>query len=637
MIRAHWASLRLRLWLLILLTFMPVLGLMFYTAVEQRQHAVQEVKREALRMAQIVSSDQERLIDGTRHLLSVLAHVPDVRDRGPEVCERFLSNLRRDNPHYSIFGLANRAGDVICSSVPQDEPVNIADRSYFVGAMVARDFAIGEFQIGRITSKPAINFGHPIFDSDGRVQSVVFTGMDLSWLNYFVAAAALPEGALLLVIDRVGTILARYPPNPQAVVEKLDRSDPLFLAMLGQGQGNIEQQEFDGTPRIFAFTTLRGLPTAGYVSIGIPQAMAYAPARQALTRNLVCLGVVGVLALAAAWIGVELFIARRMQALVQAAKRLSTGDLSTRTGLPHGPGELQQLAAAFDEMAASLEKHEMQQRLEEDLRRHNEALEEENRRIREVNQLKSEFVSLVSHELRTPLTAISGYLDLLLEAQGGQSTAKRQELLGIVKKNAERLVKLIDDLLDLSRIESGKVELRITAVDIVGVITEVVGLLQPQIEAKAQQLSFDRMLTIPAVAGDAERIRQILINLLSNAHKYTPQGGHIRLTAGVDHGWVRIDVQDNGIGLSPDEQAHLFDRFFRARQPATQGVEGTGLGLSITRLLVEMQGGRLTVSSIPGEGSTFTFTLPVANVPQWKLSVEQSPLTATHDTPSDAA
>ena len=188
-------------------------------------------------------------------------------------------------------------------------------------------------------------------------------------------------------------------------------------------------------------------------------------------------------------------------------------------------------------MAESLEKHQMQQRLEEELRRQNEALAEENRRVQEVNQLKSEFVSLVSHELRTPLTAISGYLDLLLEAPGAQSTAKQQELLGIVKRNAERLVKLIDDLLDLSRIESGKVELRITAVDIVALITEVVSLLQPQIEAKGQELSFDRTQTLPAVAGDAERIRQILINLLSNAHKYTPQGG-TDLAHGTRRGWM---------------------------------------------------------------------------------------------------
>jgi signal transduction histidine kinase/heme exporter protein D len=616
------ASLRLRLWLLVFLALIPVLILMFYSAAEQRRRTVRDVQDQALRMAQIVSSNQERLIDGTRQLLSVLAHVPDVRDRGPDTCERFLSSLLKDNPPYSFFGLANRAGDVICGSVPSDELVNIADRAYFVGAMVARDFAIGEFQIGRITGKAAINFGYPIFESDGRVQAVVFAGIDLSWLNRLVAAAELPEGALLLVFDRNGVILASYPPNPQAAVGKPDRSNPLFQAMLAQGQGTTELREFDGIPRIFAFTGLRGLPTAGYVSIGIPQAVAYAPVRRALTRNLVCLGVVGVLTLAAAWIGVELFIVRHMQALVQAAKRLSTGDLSTRTGLPHGPGELQQLAAAFDEMAASLEKHAMQQRLEEDLRRHNEALEEENRRVREVNQLKSEFVSLVSHELRTPLTAISGYLDLLLEAQGAQSTAKQQELLGIVKRNAERLGKLIDDLLDLSHIESGKVELRVTAVDIVALITEVVSFLQPQIEAKGQRLSFDWPQTLPAVAGDAERIRQILINLLSNAHKYTPQGGQIWLTVRAEDGWVRIDVQDNGIGLSPDEQAHLFDRFFRAQQPATQGVEGTGLGLPITRLLVEMHGGQITVTSAPGAGSTFSFTLPVADVPQWKLRVE---------------
>jgi signal transduction histidine kinase len=392
--------------------------------------------------------------------------------------------------------------------------------------------------------------------------------------------------------------------------------------MLARGQGTVELHEVDGIPRIYAFTDLRGLSEAGYVSIGIPQAVAYAPARRALTRNLICLGVIGVSALAAAWVGGEVFIVRPVQALVRATKRLGIGDLSTRSGLPHGPGELDQLAAAFDEMAASLEKHQMQQRLEEDLRRHNEALEEENRRVQEVNQLKSEFVSLVSHELRTPLTAISGYLDLLLEAQGTLSPAKNQELLAIVKRNTERLVKLIDDLLDLSRIESGKIELRATAVDIVALITEVVGLLQPQIEAKGQLLSFDPTQSLPAVAGDVERIRQILINLLSNAHKYTPQGGRIWLTADAEDGWVRINVRDNGIGLSPDEQARLFDRFFRARRPATQGVEGSGLGLPITRLLVEMHGGRITVTSAPGKGSTFSFTLPAADVPPCQLRVE---------------
>jgi signal transduction histidine kinase len=296
--------------------------------------------------------------------------------------------------------------------------------------------------------------------------------------------------------------------------------------------------------------------------------------------------------------------------LVRATKKLSEGDLSTRTGLPAGPGELGQLAAAFDEMAASLEKQQAQQRLEEELRRHNEELEEENRRVEEVNRLKSEFVSLVSHELRTPLTAITGYLDLLAENVGDGSTAQQRQLLSIIQSNADRLVGLIDDLLDLSRIESGKVELRVTAVDISALITEVAKLFQPQIDARGQRLSLDLPQACALVQGDAERIRQILINLLSNAHKYTPSGGHIWVSTHDAEGYVHVDVRDNGIGLSPEEQAQVFNRFFRAREPATRQVEGTGLGLAITRLLVEMQGGQITVTSAPGEGSTFSFTLP---------------------------
>jgi signal transduction histidine kinase len=151
-------------------------------------------------------------------------------------------------------------------------------------------------------------------------------------------------------------------------------------------------------------------------------------------------------------------------------------------------------------------------------------------------------------------------------------------------------------------------------VDVMALIAEVASLLQPQIEAKGQQLTVTKAESLPLVRADADRIRRILINLLSNAHKYTPAGGHIWVTAHLEEGWVRIDVRDDGIGLSPDEHAHLFDKFFRAQQPARQGVEGTGLGLPITRLLVELHGGRMSVASVPEEGSTFSFTLPVADV-----------------------
>jgi signal transduction histidine kinase len=248
-------------------------------------------------------------------------------------------------------------------------------------------------------------------------------------------------------------------------------------------------------------------------------------------------------------------------------------------------------------------------------RRLREQLEALNRRLEDVNQLKSEFVTVASHELRTPLTAITGYMELLLEGQMGPLAAAPRQCLGMVKRNAERLVELIDDLLDIARIEAGKVELQRTPLDLAPLIQEVATALRPHIEAKGQQLSLALAAALPSASGDAERVRQILTNLLSNAHKYTPSGGRITVTAGGEAGRVWIEVQDTGIGLSPEDQGRLFTKFFRAQHPMTREVGGTGLGLAITRALVELHGGAIAVASAPGQGSTFSVTLPAAQEP----------------------
>jgi signal transduction histidine kinase len=243
-------------------------------------------------------------------------------------------------------------------------------------------------------------------------------------------------------------------------------------------------------------------------------------------------------------------------------------------------------------------------------------LVEEATRAHEVNQLKSEFVTLVAHELRTPLTAITGYAELLLEGQDGHVTAAHREYLGVVRRNAVRLVALIDDLLDLARLEAGKIELQCRPLNLVDLIQEVARLLHPQLEAKGQVLTLDLAEALPVVWGDAARITQILTNLLANAHKYTPARGRISITARGEAGRVRVTVQDTGIGIAPEDQAQLFTAFFRAQHRATQGVAGTGLGLAITRALVELHGGAMGVTSVPGQGSAFSFTLPISPEPE---------------------
>src|SRR6266581_5619221 len=234
---------------------------------------------------------------------------------------------------------------------------------------------------------------------------------------------------------------------------------------------------------------------------------------------------------------------------------------------------------------------------------------------REVDRMKSEFVSMVSHELRTPLTSIKGYVDLILTDETvGELTELQREFLGIVGNNAHRLMSLVNDLLDLSRMESGKIELHRKPLDITLLIRELVPSFQPGWDEKRQTFTLHLPEKAPKVLADADRLMQILSNLLSNAHKYTPDEGHIDLSVEIAEPVARVEVTDSGIGLSTEEQAKLFTRFYRAHNPAAEAVGGTGLGLVITRSLVEMQGGEMQVSSEPGHGSTFGFTLPLAHV-----------------------
>jgi signal transduction histidine kinase len=231
--------------------------------------------------------------------------------------------------------------------------------------------------------------------------------------------------------------------------------------------------------------------------------------------------------------------------------------------------------------------------------------------VAEANRLKTEFVSMVSHELRTPLTAIQGYAELLGEGTDIPDR-ERHECLASVKSNAERLLALINELLDLSRIEAGRIDLRCAAMDLKPLIESAARSLRPLVDGKRQALTLELRDAPSAVWADADRVTQILTNLISNASKYTPEGGRITVTAHHAGAFARVEIRDTGIGLSAEQQAQLFTPFFRAQRRGKDHAGGTGLGLVITRLLVERHGGRITVSSAPDQGSTFSFTLPIA-------------------------
>ena len=229
---------------------------------------------------------------------------------------------------------------------------------------------------------------------------------------------------------------------------------------------------------------------------------------------------------------------------------------------------------------------------------------------REANRAKSEFVSVVAHELRTPMTSIRGYAGMLAQGIGGTLQPDQEQFVDTIIGNVERMRVLVSDLQDVSRLETGQIRLEPTEASLAAAVQSAMQTTQAQMQGRAQQLTIDLPEDLPPVRADPARLAQVLINLLSNAHKYTQDGGQISVCAWSEDDQVLCAVSDTGIGMSPDDQAELFTKFFRSSHPDVQATSGTGLGLCIVKSLVELQGGQLHVNSALGEGSTFTFTLP---------------------------
>jgi len=288
-------------------------------------------------------------------------------------------------------------------------------------------------------------------------------------------------------------------------------------------------------------------------------------------------------------------------------------------------------AALIAEIAQRKRAEEEIRRLNEDLERRvaertaelaaaNKQLELRNSEVERAGKFKDQFLSTMSHELRTPLNAVLGFSELLADERYGTFNERQGRYISHIHTSGKHLLSLINDILDLSKIEAGRLELAVESVRVETAFGEVLGALRPLAEKKSQTLS-QHMETGLYVRADATRFKQVLMNLLGNAIKFTPEGGHIELAARLMEGQVRVDVRDTGPGIPPEEQKRIFEAFYRLRQSG-KTTEGTGLGLAITRRLVELHGGQLGLESQPSQGSCFYFSLPVAPAVSGSLARE---------------
>ena len=228
------------------------------------------------------------------------------------------------------------------------------------------------------------------------------------------------------------------------------------------------------------------------------------------------------------------------------------------------------------------------------------------------SQYKSEFLAHMSHELRTPLNVIIGFSELMLDGVPGKVNEEQKQCLSDVLTSSQHLLSVINEVLDLAKIESGEVELKLSNIRLTGVIQSLRNEMMPILTAKKQSLEVNVEEGLPMVRADRNRVRQVLLNLLSNASKFTPESGKLKVEAVRENNWCRISVVDNGIGIKKDDQERIFEQFSQLDSNLTKEEGGTGLGLAIVKQIIEKHGGRIWVESEYGNGSRFTFTLPLA-------------------------
>jgi PAS domain S-box-containing protein len=237
---------------------------------------------------------------------------------------------------------------------------------------------------------------------------------------------------------------------------------------------------------------------------------------------------------------------------------------------------------------------------------------EKTREAEEASRAKSEFLAHMSHELRTPLNVIIGFSELMLDGVAGNVNEEQRQCLSDVLSSGQHLLSLINDILDLSKIESGKLELELRNISLSSLIESLKNEMMPLIAKKRQTLEVKVENGLPLVRADKAKIRQVLINLLSNSTKFTPDGGKLQVEVVREDGWCRVSVIDNGIGIEEENQEKIFEPFCQLGTSPPRESSGTGLGLAIAKQIIEKHGGRIWVESKYGEGSRFNFTLPLA-------------------------
>jgi signal transduction histidine kinase len=446
-------------------------------------------------------------------------------------------------------------------------------------------------------------------------QGVIEGDVDLGSVRDAIARAKIGAAGYAYAVDAQGTLIAHPDKNLVLAHTSFATLPQVRAALTGAALAGADVvttgRDPDGREVLGAYQRVD--PPGWWVFVEEPLSEAFAPIESAIWRTALLLVVFLLVAIATSVLLARNLV-RPIESIQVAASKIGSGALDQRIEIS-SRDELGALAEEFNRMTARLQASYagLEQQVEERTRELTSALsrlDEQTRELEAASHHKSEFLANMSHELRTPLNAISGFSQVLRKQLYGEVNEKQAEYLDDILASARHLTSLIDDVLDLSKVEAGQIELEVAPFSLPAALERGVVIVRERATKGRVRISLSSDPGVDLVIGDERRVRQVIFNLLSNAVKFTPAGGTVDVAVARLDGEVRVSVSDSGPGIAPEDQVRIFEEFQQASAGKEQG-EGTGLGLALSKRLVELHGGRIWAESEPGRGSRFVFTLPV--------------------------
>jgi len=604
----------------------------------QRRFAEEALERDTLEAARDIGEELRT------HQQALSVAVRDSRpDSSPAELARRLENLRREYRGFLTLLATDAQGRIVAAAPALNtsgEPVangtlSVADRRYFTEAMRTGEPFMSEVFLGRgFGADLIVALSQAVRDTTGRTCYVIEGSLNLSALLDPRHAPGYIHGRSALVLDDRGQVVVSVGDLARPTLSTL-ATDPLMLARQNSSRPTFSYDHARSGHRrerlLVSDAAITG--TGWHVYLAEP---IWATQRLVAAFYLVTI-VIAIIALSVALFlarGAATHVTRPLNQVVASIQALSQNE----TAAPFLPStqpaarEIEALTRAAHEAALLLSRtnrelglslqeqskthaqlRQVLLHLDEKVRQRTEQLEIARAHAESANRAKSEFIASTSHELRTPLNVILGMSEVLIDRTLGELTPRQHESIAAIEESGRHLLALINDILDLSKIEAGKLELNIQEADVRDICEASLRLVRQAAHHKGHTLDFTYLATVTVCAADSRRVKQILVNLLSNAVKFTPDGGQIRLKVTQSHtpAELQLSVSDNGIGIAPEHQAELFQPFHQIDGALTRRHGGTGLGLTLARRMAELHGGHLTFVSAPGRGSTFTVTLPI--------------------------